>query len=201
VSTPPPCEHLLIGVSGSIHSTQLSSYLLPLKQGFAEKIHVIMTPAAASMVPPATIELLADGVVLTDLWGSPADRSPHITETRWADAFLVLPATANTIGKAANGIADNLLTTALLAYDRPIVFAPAMNPTMWRSPAVQRNVKRLQDDGHHVLPVSEITAVGTGSLDTAFGPTPQTLLPQLWEAFLRDRRQDYLGQTATAGAG
>jgi phosphopantothenoylcysteine decarboxylase/phosphopantothenate--cysteine ligase len=113
----------------------------------------------------------------------------------------VLPATANTIGKAANGIADNLLTTALLAYDHPIVFAPAMNPTMWRSPAVQRNVKRLQDDGHHVLPVSEITAVGTGSLDTAFGPTPQTLLPQLWEAFLRDRRQDYLGQTATAGAG
>ena len=191
MSTPPPCEHLLIGVSGSIHSTQLSNYLVPLKQGFAEQIHVIMTPMAASMLPSATIELLVDQAVLTDLWGSPGSRSPHITETRWADAFLVLPATANTIGKAANGIADNLLTTALLAYDRPVVFAPAMNPSMWRNPALQRNLQLLQADGHHVLPVSEITAIGTGSLDTALGPTPETLLPQLWQAFLRDTRDAY----------
>jgi len=175
-----PCKRLLVGVSGSIHATHLIEYLVRFRREFAEQIRVIMTAAATQMIPPQPVELAADGPVLTDLWGTADIRSPHIRLTRWAELFVVVPATANTLGKAAGGIADDLLSTAILASEQPVVFAPSMNPTMWRNPAVQRNVSTLRADGHYVVEPLEGRSLTTGDLDTGLGPSPASLLTHLW---------------------
>jgi phosphopantothenoylcysteine decarboxylase / phosphopantothenate---cysteine ligase len=194
-----PCSRLLIGVSGSIHAIQIVEYLVKFRQQFAAEIKVIMTPAAAAMVAPNTIELLTDGPVLIDVWGTDEVKSPHITLTQWAELFVVLPASANTIGKAANGIADNLLSTAILASPLPAVFAPAMNPAMWASAAVRRNVATLRADGHYVVEPGTGVSITTGRLSAGLVPSPATLLPHLWHVQLRRLKEAYWAE-ATAEA-
>jgi phosphopantothenoylcysteine decarboxylase / phosphopantothenate---cysteine ligase len=186
-----PCKRLLIGVAGSIHSVQLPQYLIILKKEFAGEIRVLMTSMATQMCSPKSIQVYVDHQIETSLWGSPELKAPHIRAVRWADLFLVLPATANIIGKAANGIADDLLSTAIVAAEKPVVFAPAMNPSMWDNPAVQRNLTRLRDDGHYVIPPRPIISVTTEQFEEGLGPTPETVMPHLWHVCMRQRRQKY----------
>jgi phosphopantothenoylcysteine decarboxylase/phosphopantothenate--cysteine ligase len=194
-----PCERLLVGVSGSIHATHLIDYLVRFRRQFAREVRVIMTPTATQMIAPSAVELAVDAPVVTDLWGAADVRSPHIRLTRWAELFVVVPATANIIGKAANGIADDLLSTAILASADPVVFAPAMNPTMWASAAVKRNVATLRTDGHYVVEPGEGRSLTTGDLDAGLVPTPVTLLPHLWHVRMRRLRAAYWTEaTATA---
>lgn len=77
---------------------------------------------------------------------------PHIQLSRWADLFIIVPATANIVGKAANGIADDLLSTTILASPKPVIFVPVMNPAMWKNNAFQRNIQLLEHDGHETDP-------------------------------------------------
>ena len=143
-------DRLLVGVSGSVAVLNLPSYLAALRAELAREVRVIMTSAAATMLPPSTVALVCDGVFLDQ---EPAvDKRPgHIELARWCEMFVVLPATANVIGQAANGLGSNLLTTTILASPKPVVFYPNVNDVMWSKAAVQRNVETLRGDGHIVV--------------------------------------------------
>jgi phosphopantothenoylcysteine synthetase/decarboxylase len=104
---------------------------------------------------------------------------------------VVLPATANILGKAAHGIADDLLSTAIVSYAGPIVFAPAMNPTMWASPSVQRNVNTLTADGHYVVPPGRGVSLTTGDWDLGLGPSPDTIVPHLKHVRMKTLKEGY----------
>jgi phosphopantothenoylcysteine decarboxylase/phosphopantothenate--cysteine ligase len=192
-----PCSRLLLAVTGSLHAIQLVDYLLRLRREFATTIRVMMTSTAAEMISPKVVELVTESPVIMGLWGDHSTPSPHIRLTAWAELFVVLPASANILAKAANGIADDLVSTALVATPAPVVFAPAMNPVMWNSAAVQRNVATLRADGHYVIEPKEGVSLTTGKLDTGLGQTPDNVMPHLWHVHMRRLRQE-IWQEATA---
>lgn len=187
------CSKLLVGVSASIHCLQIHSYLLLFRESFADEIRVVMTPSSARMVDPKSIELYADDRVFIDFWDrSPTiNRAAHIQLPRWADLFLILPATADIIGKAANGIADDLLSTAILSSPKPLALAPAMNPVMWKSKVVQRNIQTLKQDGHYVIPPESTVSVTSGEWDQGLSPSLETILPHLQHIRMRELRDEY----------
>ncbi len=123
-------DKLLVGVSGSVAVLNLPSYLATLRAELAREVRVIMTAAAASMLPPSTVALVCDGVFL-DREPAVEKRPGHIELARWCEMFVVLPATANVIGQTANGLGSNLLTTTILASPKPVVFYPNVNDVMW----------------------------------------------------------------------
>jgi phosphopantothenoylcysteine synthetase/decarboxylase len=143
-------RHLLVGVAGSIAILNLPAYLATLRAELAEEIRVIMTPPATLLLPPSTVALICDGVFLDSEAG--VEKKPgHIELARCCDMFVVIPASADLLGQAANGLAPNLLTTTILASTKPVVFFPNVNDAMWSKPAVQRNVRTLRADGHIVV--------------------------------------------------
>jgi phosphopantothenoylcysteine decarboxylase / phosphopantothenate---cysteine ligase len=183
--------NLLIGISGSINATSITTYLQYLRASFARYIKVIMTANATRIISPKVVELFTDDQVFIDPWDrSPAvERVPHIQLTQWADLFVILPATANIIGKAANGIADDLLSTAILCSTDPVVFVPAMNVAMWENKALRRNVQLLERDGHHIIsPDSPAFAVGSQQPD-AVTPKPETVLHYLEQVRIKLLRE------------
>lgn len=103
----------------------------------------------------------------------------------------MIPATADIIGKAANGIADDLLSTAILNYPHPILFVPAMNPSMWANKALKRNLATLREDGHYIVPPEVGVSVTSGDWDQGLGPTPEVLLQHLQHFHLRHLRDAY----------
>lgn len=137
-------HELLIGVTGGIAAFKTATLVSRLVQAGAG-VTVVMTRAARELVAPKTFEALSGRPVATDLFAD--SPHPHIELGRQAELFCVAPATANILAKAAHGLADDLLSTALLAFDGPIVMAPSMNTRMWQKPPVQRNVRQLEDDG------------------------------------------------------
>ncbi|HLG65474.1 MAG TPA: flavoprotein [Ktedonosporobacter sp.] len=187
------CEKLLVGVTSSINAISIHIYLQHLRAGFAQHIKVIMTQNAAQIVSPKVVEFFADDRVFMDYWDqSPSvDRLPHIQLTQWADLFLIFPATADILGKAANGIANDLLSTSILSYTGPIVFVPAMNLSMWKSKALQRNIQALEKDGHYIVPPESPTFdVGSCQQD-ALVSRPEDVLRHLKQVrikFLREAR-------------
>ena len=158
-------DRLLVGMSGSVAVLNLPAYLAVLRADLAGEVRVIMTSQAARMLPPSTVALICDGVFLDQEPG--LERRPgHIELARWSEMFVILPATANVIGQAANGLGSNLLTTTILAAPVPIVFCPNVHPEMWNKAVVQRNVETLRNDGHTVIEPTVATAyeVDSGEL-------------------------------------
>ncbi|MCL2743617.1 MAG: phosphopantothenoylcysteine decarboxylase [Planctomycetaceae bacterium] len=136
---------ILLGVTGGIAAYKSATIVSSLrKHGFG--VSVVMTKAAAKLVTPAVFEALSGGPVFSSVFHTGKSHA-HIELAREAKIFCIAPATANIIGKAANGIADDLVSTLLLSFDGTILLAPAMNPVMWNKPSVQRNVRQLQEDG------------------------------------------------------
>ena len=139
--------HILLMVTGGIaaYKTCLLSRLLK-QAGFSVK--VAMTEAATRFVTPMTFQVLTGHPVATDLWGEgQSEALDHIEYARWADLVVIAPATANCLAKAAAGIADDMVTTLLLAHDGPVLMAPAMNDKMWLHPATQANRALLAERG------------------------------------------------------
>jgi phosphopantothenoylcysteine decarboxylase/phosphopantothenate--cysteine ligase len=137
-------RELLIGVTGGIAAYKTAALTSQLVQAGA-RVTVVMTHSATRLVGPKTFEALTGRPVLFEQFGPGAH--PHIEAAETARLMCVAPATANFLGKTANGIADDLLSTLYLAFDGPVIMAPAMNVHMWDKPAVQRNVKQLRADG------------------------------------------------------
>ncbi len=143
---------VLLGVTGGIAAYK-SAELLRLLQKAGMEVRVIMTQAGTHFVTPLTFETLSGHPVRLDQVNElRADsRITHIEDSREADIMVIAPATANTLAKMANGIADNLLTSICLAFTKTIVVAPAMNTAMWEHPATQRNVLFLRERGVFVV--------------------------------------------------
>ncbi len=176
-------ERLLVGVSGSVAVLSLPSYLATLRAELAAEIRVIMTAAAASMLPPSTVALICDGVFV-DEEPTPQKKPGHIELARWSDMFVVLPASANVLGQAANGMAPNLLSTTILASPRPVIFCPNVHSVMWGKPAVQRNVETLREDGHVIIEPERALAyeVDSGEMRESWViPDPERLVERLRE--------------------
>jgi len=142
--------NIVLGVSGGIAAYKAADLCSKLVQHGCN-VQVIMTGSAQEMVTPLTFATLSKHNVITDLFNSYECRPEHVAVADTADWCIVAPATANIIGKYANGIADDALSTFLLTFRKPVWLAPAMNPNMWQSPAVQRNIAQLQLDGVKII--------------------------------------------------
>ncbi len=143
-------KHVLLGVTGSIAAYQAADLIGLLKNEMAS-VRVIMTQAATRFITPLTLEVISAHPVTVDMFGGTGAYVEHITLARGADLLLIAPATANIIGKLANGIADDMLSTTALAVTAPVLIAPAMNEQMWFNRIVQGNVERLRKLGVHFV--------------------------------------------------
>ena len=148
-------KRILLGIGGGIAAYKTPELVRQLRAANMGVIPVL-TANAQRFVTPTTLQAVAGERPRTDLWDAEAEASMgHIELARWAEAVLIAPATANLMARLAAGMADDLLTTACLATDAPLLLAPAMNVAMWRRPATQRNVQRLQADGAALLGPAE----------------------------------------------
>jgi len=139
-----------VGVCGGISAYKTCELVSRLVQRGAG-VTVAMTESACRFVGPVTFEALTARKVLTSLWHGDAADVRHVALSELVDLFVVAPATANMLGKLAVGLADDLLSTLLIARDSPLLLAPAMNPRMWANPIVGRNVQTLAECGVHFV--------------------------------------------------
>ena len=192
---------VLLGVTGGIAAYKAAELLRGLQKAGME-VRVIMTRAATKFVGPVTFETLSNHpVYLDDADLRPADSGiTHIEESRAADIMVIAPATANTLAKMANGIADNLLSTTYLAFDKTVVLAPAMNTNMWMHPATQRNVELLRERGIFVVePGSGELACGVfGSGRMA---EPDSIVAEVKLRLQVQRKRDLRGRRVLITAG
>ena len=166
---------VLLGITGSIAAYKIA-YLASALQKLHADVHVLMTENATNFINPITFETLTGNKCLVDTF----DRNfqfqvEHVSIAKKADVVMIAPASANVIGKIANGLADDMLTTTVMACRCRKIFAPAMNTAMYENPIVQDNIKKLQHYGYEVItPSSGYLACG----DTGAGkmPEPETLL-------------------------
>jgi phosphopantothenoylcysteine synthetase/decarboxylase len=138
---------IILGVTGSIAAFKAADLTARLVNDGVEVV-VIMTDAAQKFVAPLTFETLSRRPVVTSLWTRADVIEPaHVELADWGDLLVVAPASANFIGKLANGIADDMLSCTAITIKSPPLIAPAMNVNMWRHPAVQSNVEKLRERG------------------------------------------------------
>jgi phosphopantothenoylcysteine decarboxylase/phosphopantothenate--cysteine ligase len=140
-------KHIVLAVTGGVAAYKAAELTRLLVKAGAT-VQVVLTAAGARFVGAATFQALTGRPVFDDLWDTRVGNGmAHIELTRAADLVVVAPATANVLAQAAGGLSDDLLSTLLLASNKPVLFAPAMNREMWGHPATQRNVARLREDG------------------------------------------------------
>lgn len=152
---------IIVGVTGGIAAYKACDVVSKLKKLNAN-IHVIMTESACEFVKPMTFQTLSNNFVINDMFKEPKTwEVEHIELAKKADAFLIVPATANFIGKLAAGIADDMLTTTVMATRAPVIIAPAMNTNMYTNRIVQANMDKLEDLGYRFIdPASGRLACG-----------------------------------------
>lgn len=141
----------MLGVTGSIAAYKAANIVRLLVTQGAE-VKIVMTPLAKQFITPLTLATLAKNPIYVDFFNPEnGEWNSHVSLGMWADAYLIAPATANTIGKMANGIADNLLLTSYLSAKCPVFVAPAMDLDMFTHPAVQKNIETLKSYGVHFI--------------------------------------------------
>ncbi|MCC3867318.1 bifunctional phosphopantothenoylcysteine decarboxylase/phosphopantothenate--cysteine ligase CoaBC [Terrisporobacter mayombei] len=142
---------VVIGVSGGIAAYKACDIVSRLKKLNAN-VHVIMTKGATEFVTPLTFQSLSQNYVVSDMFEEPKTWDvEHISLAKKADVFLIAPATANVIGKVANGICDDMLTTTVMATTGRVLIAPAMNTNMYKNPILQRNISSLKELGYNFV--------------------------------------------------
>ena len=158
-------KKIVLGITGGIAAYKAAELTRALIKAGAQ-VRVIMTRSAAEFITPLTMQTLSKGPVYTEMF-APTDQydMAHIALADWADAFVIAPATGNVIGKAASGIADDLLTTTLMAQNKPALICPAMNDRMLANPVVQDNIRKLKKFGYTVMEsaVGELACKISGS--------------------------------------
>lgn len=152
---------VVVGVSGGVAVYKALDVISRLRKKDVE-VHVIMTKSATEFVTPLSFQSLSQNMVIIDMFAEPkAWEIQHISLAKKADLMLIVPATANIIGKVANGIADDMLSTTIMATKAPVVFCPAMNTNMYENPIVQRNISLLKELGYEFIePASGRLACG-----------------------------------------
>jgi phosphopantothenoylcysteine decarboxylase len=143
-------HELIIGVSGGIAAYKTAALVSSLVQ-HGHGVSVVMTRTARKFIGPATFRALTGRQVVYDGFDKHYPLGAHIELADKADLLCIAPASADLLAKAASGLADDLLSTLLLSFTGPIMFAPAMNSAMWEKPSVQRNIQTLRGDGFHFV--------------------------------------------------
>lgn len=144
-------RNIVIGVCGGIAAYKVCDLVSRLRKAEAN-VDVIMTEAAVNFINPLTFQSLSSNVVVVDMFKEPNHwEIQHISLGKKADVVLIAPATANIIGKIANGIADDMLTTTVMATKAPVIFAPAMNSSMYENSILQENIYKLKNKGYHFI--------------------------------------------------
>lgn len=197
-------KRIVLGVTGSIAAYKAVSLLRTLAQEGAD-VSVVMTSAATQFVGPLTFETLSGRPVRQDLLTA-AESMPHLQSTQEADVVLVAPATANCLTKCALGLADDLLSTLLLAARCPIVMAPAMDGDMWNHPALVAHVRTLRERGVVVLEPEE-GPLASGLVGTGRLPAERTIVNAVHARLSRQPARaaadgrDWVGQRVLISAG
>jgi len=191
-------KNILLGVTGGIAAYKIANLASMLKKQGAN-VKVIMTENACQFITPMTFETLTAQKVYTDTFDRNFEfKVDHIELGKWADVFLIAPATANVIGKLANGIADDMLTTTALAMRCPILVSPAMNTTMFENKVVKHNIMKLRTYGMDIImPASGHLACG----DSGAGkmPEPEMLLEYIKRGVYA--KKDLAGKKVCVSAG
>jgi phosphopantothenoylcysteine decarboxylase/phosphopantothenate--cysteine ligase len=144
-------KNVVVGVTGGIAAYKAAEVISRLKREGAN-VNVIMTKNAQEFITPLTLQTLSQNMVITDMFAEVKTwEVEHISLAKKADIFLIVPATANIIGKVANGIADDMLSSTIMATKSPVVFAAAMNVNMYENRIVQDNIEKLQRYGYHFI--------------------------------------------------
>jgi phosphopantothenoylcysteine synthetase/decarboxylase len=182
-------KRILLCAAGGYQAYALPHFILTLLHHFADDVQVVLSPSAAKMASKYSIEIASRHPVYVEIDDRGPDVwVPHIELSRSCDLILVYPATANIIGKVANGIADELIPALIMAATIPVFFVPIANPSMLEHPAMLRNIERLREDGYVVLPsppaVEIATREGLAEAGAAAFPLPPLLARM--SAALRD---------------
>ena len=190
---------VVIGVTGGIAVYKALDVISALRKKDID-VHVIMTKSATEFVNPITFQSISQNMVVTNMFSEPkAWEIQHISLAQRADLMLIAPATANIIGKISNGIADDMLSTTIMATKAKVIFAPAMNTNMYENPITQGNIKRLKEYGYKFIePASGRLAcgdVGKGKLADV-----NTIVERVLSE-LNDVEQDLKGKKVLISAG
>lgn len=190
---------VVIGVSGGIAVYKALDIISALRKKDID-VRVIMTESASKFVNPLTFQSLSQNMVVTDMFSEPkAFEIQHISLAQKADLMLIAPATANIIGKVANGIADDMLSTTIMATKAKVIFAPAMNTNMYENKIVQDNIEKLKSYGYHFIePESGRLAcgdVGKGKLANVDDIVDRVLVE------LENKEKDLAGKKILISAG
>ena len=191
-------KNVLLGISGGI-SAYKSVYIASGLKKKGYDVHVIMTEGATKFVTPLTFETMSGNRVVTDVF-DPANETPteHITRGQSADVVLIAPASADIIAKLAHGIADNMLTTTMLACTCPILISPAMNTAMFENPATQANLEILRERGYVIIePATGMLACGVEGKGKM--PEPDVLIDYVEQWVEKEKDMAGLKVLVTAG--
>lgn len=190
-------KHIVLGVTGSIAAYKIANLASMLVKAKAD-VTVIMTKNATNFINPITFETLTGHKCLVDTFDRNFQYSvEHVSLAKQTDVFLIAPASANVIAKAANGIADDMLTTTLLAAKCPKIVSPAMNTNMYENPIVQDNIKKLEHYGMEVItPASGHLACGDDGAGKM--PEPEILFSYIEKALYP---KDLCGKNVLVTAG
>ena len=191
-------KHIVLGVTGGIAAYK-SVYLLRLLIKAGAEVQVVMTPNAKEFVRPVTFASLSGKPVVSEFFtANSGEWHSHVDLGLWSDAMIIAPATASTIGKMANGVADNMLVTTYLSSKAPVFVAPAMDLDMMAHPSTTRNLELLKSYGNHIIEsnVGELAShlVGKGRM-----AEPEEILDTIVTFFAR--KQDMLGKRVLVTAG
>lgn len=144
-------KHIVLGISGGIAAYK-SAHLLRLLVKQGAEVQVVITPAGKEFITPVTLSALSGKPVVSEFFtANSGEWHSHVDLGLWADLMLIAPATASTIGKMANGVADNMLVTTYLSAKEHVMVAPAMDLDMWAHPSTQRNIRTLEADGVEII--------------------------------------------------
>ena len=191
-------KKIVVGVTGGIAAYKAVEVVSRLRKAGAE-VHVIMTREAAQFVTELTFREISGQPVALDMWSKVTHfQVEHVALATLADLILVVPATANLLAKAASGIADDMLTTTLLATKAPIYMAPSMNTVMYENPATQKNIATLRSRGVHILEPDEgHLACGTSGKGRL--PEPASIVSFVQDGF--HKRKEMAGRKLLVTAG
>lgn len=191
-------KHIILGITGGIAAYKCATLTRLLIKAGAE-VQVIMTPNAKQFIQPLTLSTLSGKPVISEFFTANTGQwNSHVDLGLWADALIIAPATASTIGKMANGVADNMLVTTYLSAKAPVFVAPAMDLDMMRHPSTVRNLELLRSYGNHIIEPAEgelaSHLIGKGRMEE-----PENILKVLDQFFAA--KQDLAGKRVLITAG
>lgn len=191
-------KNVVLGITGGIAAYKACDIVSGLKKLNAN-VDVIMTQAATEFITPLTLQSISQNKVTVDMFRRPGNwEIEHISLAKKADLMVIAPATANIIGKLANGIADDMLSTTVMATKAPVIIAPAMNTNMYTNPTVQANIEKLKSNGFRFI-APESGRLACGDIGEGKLASVETILDQIVKLLIRAK--DFSGKKILITAG